>query len=95
MKLSTLIASIRDEIGRLEKAVEKQEQELDELEQYGQPNCRILHGNNLDHRLSNIKTEKYVIPTLNSRLDLPFTVSERDIDICHLLPSKSYKTNNN
>ena len=71
--------------------MEKQEQDLDDLEQYGQSNCLILHGNNLDHRISNREIEKYVISTLNSRLDLPFTISEKDINICHPLPSKSSK----
>ena len=69
----------------------KQEQDLDDLEQYARSNCLVLYGNNLDHRLSNIKMKKYVISTLNSRLDLPFTVSEKDIDICHPLTSKSSK----
>ena len=91
VELSTLIASIKDEIGRLAKAMEKQEQDLDDLEQYGRSNCLILHGNNLDHRISNRETKKYVISTLNSCLDLPFTISEKDIDICHPLPSKSSK----
>ena len=40
-ELSTLIDSIKDEIGRLAKAMEKQEQDLDDLEQYGQSNCLI------------------------------------------------------
>ena len=52
-ELSTLIDSIKDEIERLAKAMEKQEQDLDDLEQYGRSNCLILHGNNLDHRISN------------------------------------------
>ena len=75
--------------------MEKQEQDLNDLEQYGRSNCLILHGNNLDHRISNRETDKYVICTLNSRLDLPFTISEKDIDICHPLPSKSSKKKNN
>ena len=91
VELSTLINSIKDEIGRPAKAKEKQEQDLDDLEQYGRSNCLILHGNNFDHRISNRETEKYIISTLNSRLDLPFTIIEKDIDICHPLPSKSSK----
>ena len=78
-KLSTLIASIKDEIGRLAKAMEKHEQDLDDLEQYERVNCLILHRNDLDHRISNRETEKHVIFTLNSRLDSPFTISEKDI----------------
>ena len=35
VELSTLIGSIKDEIGRLAKAIGKQEQDLDDLEQYG------------------------------------------------------------
>ena len=38
VKLSTLIASTKDEMIRLAKAMEKQEQELDDLEQYRQSN---------------------------------------------------------
>ena len=91
VELSTLIDSIKDKIGRVAKAMEKQEQDLDDLEQYGRSNCHILHANNLDHRISNRETEKYVISTLNSRLYLPFTISKKDIDICHPLPSKSSK----
>ena len=75
--------------------MEKRKQDLDDLEQHGGSNCLILHGNNLNHRISNRETEKYVISTLNSCLDLPFTISEKDIDICHPLPSKSSKKNNN
>ena len=78
MEHSTLIASIRDEIGRLAKAVEKQEQELDDLKQYGRSNCLILHGNYLDYRLSNIETKKYVISTPNSCLVLTFTYTVSD-----------------
>ena len=95
VELLTHIASIKDEIGRLAKAMEKQKYDLDDLEHYGQSNCLILHENNLDHRLSNIEMEKYAISTLNFCLDLLFTVSEKDTDICHLLPSKSSKKNNN
>ena len=92
VKLSTLIASTKDEMIRLAKAMEKQEQELDDLEQYRQSNYFVFEGNNLDHRLSNIEIKKAcVISTLNSDLNLPFTVSEKDIDICHLLSSKSSK----
>ena len=91
VELSTLIDSIKDEIGRLAKAMEKPGQDLDDLEQYGRSNCLILHGNNLNHRISNRETEKYVISTINSRLDLPFTINEKNIDICHPLPSKSSK----
>ena len=71
--------------------MEKQEQDLDDLEQYGRSNCLILHGNNRDHRISNRETDKYVISTLNTCLDLPFTIGEKNIDICHPLPSKSSK----
>ena len=91
MELSTLIDSIKDEIGRLAKAIKKQKQDLDDLEQYGRLNCLILHGNSLDHRISNRETEKYVISTINSRLDLPFIISEKDINICYPLHSKSSK----
>ena len=91
VELSALIDSFKDEIGRLSKAMEKQEQDLNDLEQYGQSNCLILRGNNLNYRLSNRETEKYVIFTLNSRLDLPSTISEKNIDIYHPLPSKSSK----
>ena len=83
--------SIKDEIGRRAKAIEKQKQDLDDLKQYGRLNCLILNENNFDHRISNRETEKYVISTINSRLDLPFTISEKDIDICHPLHSKSSK----
>ena len=71
--------------------MEKQEQDLVDLEQYGRSNCLILHGNNFDHKISIRETENYVISTLNSYLYLPFTISDKDIDICHLLPSKSSK----
>ena len=81
----------QEKLVELSKAMEKQEQDLDDLEQYGLSNCLILRGNNLDYRINNRETEKYVISTLNSRLDLPFTISKKDIDICHPLPSKSSK----
>ena len=35
--------------------------------------------------------EKYVLNILNTRLHLPTSVSDSDIDICHPLPSKTNK----
>ena len=91
MKLSTIIDSIKVEVGQLAEMVEKQEQYLDDLEQYGRSNCLILHGNNIDHRISSMDVEKYVLNILNTRLNLPTSVSDSDIDICHPLPSKTNK----
>ena len=61
--------------------VEKQEQYLDDLEQYERSNCLILHGNNIDHRISSMDVEKYVLNILNTRLDLSTSISDSDIDI--------------
>ena len=58
MKLSTIIDSINVEVGQFAEMVEKQEQYLDDLEQYGRSNCLILHGNNIDHRISSMNVEK-------------------------------------
>ena len=91
MKLSTIIDSIKVEVGQLAEMVEKQEQYLDDLEQYGRSNCLILHGNNIDHRISSMDVEKYVLNILNTKLDLPTSISDSDIDICHPLPSKTNK----
>ena len=91
IKLSTIIDSIKVEVGQLAEMVEKQEQYLDDLEQYGRSNCLILHGNNIDHRISSMDVEKYVLNILNTRLNLPTSVSDSDIDICHPLPSKTNK----
>ena len=91
LKLSTIIDSIKVEVGQLAEMVEKQEQYLDDFEQYGRSNCLILHGNNIDHRISSMDVEKYVLNILNTRLDLPTSVSGSDIDICHPLPSKTNK----
>ena len=91
MKLSTIIDSIKVEVGRLAEMVEKQEQYQNDLEQYERSNCLILHGNNIDHRISNMDVEKYVLNILNTRLDLPTSVSDIDINICHPLPSKTNK----
>ena len=91
MKLSTIIDSIKVEVGQLAEMVEKQEQYLDDLEQYGRFNCLILHGNNIDHKISSMDVEKYVLNILNTRLDLPTSVSDSDVDICHPLPSKTNK----
>ena len=65
MKLSTIIDSIKVEVGQLTEMVEKQEQYLDDLEQYGRSNCLILHGNNIDHRINSMDVEKYVLNILN------------------------------
>ena len=86
MKLSTIIDSIKVEVGQLAEMVEKQEQYLDDLEQYGRSNCLILHGNNIDHRISSMDVEKYVLNILNTRLNLPTSVSDSDIDT-YLSPS--------
>ena len=60
--------------------------------EYGRSNCVILHGNNIDHRIStSMDVEKYVLNTLNTKLDLPTSISDSDIDICHPLPSKTNK----
>ena len=91
MKLSTIIDSIKVEVGQLAEMVEKQEQYLDDLEQYERSNCFILHGNNIDHRISSIDVEKYVLNILNTRLNLPTSFSDSDIDICHPLSSKTNK----
>ena len=91
MKLSTIIDSIKVEVGQLAEMVEKQEQYLDDLEQYEKSNCFILHGNNIDHRISSIDVEKYVLNILNTRLNLPTSFSDSDIDICHPLSSKTNK----
>ena len=91
MKLSTIIDSIKVEVGQLAEMMEKQEQYLDDLEQYGRSNCLLLHGNNINHRISSMDVEKYVLNILNTRLNLPASVSDSDIDICHPLPSKTNK----
>ena len=39
----------------------------------------------VDHRISSMDFEKYVLNILNTRLDLPTSVSDSDIDICHPL----------
>ena len=91
MKLSTIIDSIKVAVRQLAEMVEKQEQYLDDLEQYGRSNCFILHGNNIDHRISNMDIEKYVLNILNTKLNLPTSVCDSDIDICHPLPSKTNK----
>ena len=87
MKLSTIIDSIKVEVGQLAEMV----QYLDDLEQYGRSNCLILHGNNIDHRISSMDVEKYVLNILNTKLDLLTSISDSDIDICHPLPSKTNK----
>ena len=71
MKLSTIIDSIKVEVGQLVGMVEKQEQ-------YGRSNCLILHGNNIDHRISSMDIEKYVLNILNTRLNLPTSVGDSD-----------------
>ena len=91
MKLSAIINSIKVEVGQLVEKVEKQEQYLYDLEQHERSNCLILHGNNIDHRISSMDAEKYVLNILNTRLNLPTSVSDSDIDICHPLPSKTNK----
>ena len=70
MKLSTIIDSIKVEVGQLAEMMEKQEQYLDDLEQYGRSNCLILHGNNIDHRISSMNVEKYVLNTEVGRAQL-------------------------
>ena len=78
VELSTLIDSIKDEIGRLAKAMEKQEQDLDDLEQYGRSNCLILHVNNLDRRISNRETEKYV-PVISQSKTIGGKINKNDL----------------
>ena len=84
LELSTIIDSIKDEVGWLTEMVEKLKQYLDDLEQYGRSNCLILHGNNIDCRISIMDVEKYVLNTLNTTLDMPITVCDFVIDICGL-----------
>ena len=78
IKLSTIIDSIKDAVGWLTEMVEKQEQYLDDLEQYRRSNCLILHGNNIgnniDDRISSMDVEKYVLNTLNARASLWYRI---------------------
>ena len=46
----------------------------------------ILHGNSIDNTISSTKFEQYVVNNINSRLELPFNISEAEIDVCHPLP---------
>ena len=66
-KLSIIIDSIKVEVGQLAEMVEKQEQYLDDLEQYERSNCLILNGNNIDHRISSMNVEKYVLNTVTTK----------------------------
>ena len=67
---------------------EVQDLKLDELEQYSQSYCLILHGNSIDNMISNSEVEQYVVNTINSRLELPPNICAADIDIFHPLPLK-------
>ena len=91
-ELSEMILQLKAAVDDLIKKQKKQDQHLDDLEQYGRSNCIILHGNPKSvAKMSNFDMECYVIETLNKRLDLPYELTEFDIDICHPLPSKKDK----
>ena len=47
LKLSAIIDFLKHEVGRPVEKGEKQDQYLDDLEQYERSNCLIVHGNNV------------------------------------------------
>ena len=87
-QMSKDIQLLQKELESLKKWQEVQDLKLDELEQYSRSNCLILHGNPIDNKISNSEVEKYIVNTINSRLELPSKICAADIDICHPLPSK-------
>ena len=52
---------------------------------------RILHRNSIDDTISSTEFKKYVVNTINSRLELPFNICASEIDVCHPPPSKKKK----
>ena len=73
------------------KRISAVEKRVDDLEQYGQSNCLIIHGceNVPDSKPGKtLKTEKYVCDIINSNLKLESPLQVQDLDITHPLPSK-------
>lgn len=87
-ELTNEIRKLKEEFASVRTWMEQQEMRMDDLEQYSRSNCLVLHGNSIDHQISNPEVEKYVTSTINSRLNLPVNITVNDIDICHPLPSK-------
>lgn len=87
-ELSQEIQKLKEEFASVRTWMEEQDMKMDDLEQYSRSNCLVLHGNSIDPKISNPEVERYVISTINSRLNLPTNISVNDIDICHPLPSK-------
>ena len=86
--MSKNIQLLQKELESLKKWQEVQNLKLDKLEQYSRSNCLILHGNPIDNKISNSEVEKYIVNTINSRLELSSKIRAADIDICHPLPLK-------
>ena len=67
---------------------------IDNLEQYSQRNCLILHGCKIPAQESYSEFDSYVIHKLNSKLEISPAITTHDIDTYYVLPSKTKSSNN-
>ena len=95
------LKKMEEAINRLETTVKKiarrtseKERAIDDLEQYSQGNCLMLHGcRDIPKKKScYAEFESYVVNKLNFRLGLRHRIKTFDIDTCHILPSRKKDT---
>lgn len=85
-----ILNKITSDVSSINKRVENCEKEIDELEQYSRRNCLVLHGNKtISQESSESKVYNYVLETLNGKFELDRKVTKYDIDIAHVLKTKS------
>ena len=85
------IENMDDILRKLEEDVWKNSTCIDDLKQYSQTNCLILHGRKIPAQESYSEFESYVI---HSKLEISPAITTHDIDTCHILPSRKKSSNN-
>ena len=78
-----MIDQLKYFVEQLCRSIYQQELRLVKLEQYSRFNCLFLHGCDANfQKMENEELENYVIDTLNIFLNLPYAITELEIDIC-------------
>ena len=91
-EMGNLIASIKLAVNAMTEKIYQHERRIDSLEHYSRSNSLILHGcQDVPKNASNFEFDSYVCKKINSNLQLSQPLQNKDIDICHVLPSKKGK----
>ena len=90
-EMGNLIASIKMAVNEITEKIYQHER-IDSLKQYSGSNCLILYGcQDVRKNASSFEFESYVCQKINSNLRLSQPLKNKNINICHVLPSKKGK----